>query len=181
MVRRARRDLDAIWTPPLVYQHGFFSEVTRQALTLPWSGWPWRRRRSDSNSERERSVGTCHVVYARNQFHVSSSLIQSCRLCSRTRPRKTCCPPRHTLTFSLLIVGKYISAQSCRKALKDDSGVLNMSPGIGRSVSRPSPDTSRTPSSTLLPFKSSGFMRTMILFGSASRNPYLSQNCSTGA
>jgi hypothetical protein len=64
---------------------------------------------------------------------------------------------------------------------ENDSGVLNMSPSIGRSVSRPSPDTSRTPNSTLLPFKSSGFMRTMILFGPAFRNPYLSQNCSTGA
>jgi hypothetical protein len=44
-------------------------------------------------------------------------------LCSRTRPRrKTCFPPRHTLTFSLLIVGKYISVQSCRKALKKTQG-----------------------------------------------------------
>ena len=99
----------------------------------------------------------------------------------QNRPRKTCPPPKHTLTYSLLIVGKCVSAQSHHKALKNDSGVSSMSHGIGPNASRPLPDTLRTRSSTLLPFKSSGYMRTMILFGPAFRNPYLSQNSSTGA
>jgi hypothetical protein len=162
------------------YQHGFESSNSPSSLLFFREVGHGREGEGESDSAGASEHGTW---FPRGRFRVGRlpfSPACSALLCYRTRPPKTCFPPRRTLTFSLLIAGKYLSAQSFPQSSENDSGALNMSPGIGRSVSTLLPATSRTPSSTLLPFKNSGFMQTIILFGPAFRNPYLSQNCSTG-
>jgi hypothetical protein len=154
------------------------SEVICPELTLLWSGWPWQRRRRANDSDPE--VARASSEHATWLTRGTKATSLSPALLSNTTSQDMFPTETHINIFTLNCWQVHLSSESPQSS-ENDSGVLNMSPGIGRSASRPSPDTSRTPSSTLLPFKSSGFMRTMILFGPAFRNPYLSQNCSTGA